>query len=252
MFKRIIFFFFLFGVLTSKTFAQVNVKDSAVFVPLLPFYYSAQLPAGDMEDRFGFSSSVGTGVTIKTRENWLLGVEGCFIFGSKIFDTTLFKNITTSDGFIINNDGSPATVNTYERGFNVSAHVGRVFSIWSPNRNCGPYITLGVGLLQHKIKIQTKGGVIPQLTKEYIKGYDKLTNGISFNEFLGYMFLGNKRRVNFFAGFEFTQAFTKSRRSYDFDLMKKDNTQRLDMLYGFRAGWILPIYKKRATDFYYR
>jgi len=48
--------------------------------------------------------------------------------------------------------------------------------------------------------------------------------------------------VNFYVGFEFNQAFTQSRRSFDYDRMAVDTLKRVDLLSGVRVGWILPFY----------
>jgi hypothetical protein len=46
------------------------------------------------------------------------------------------------------------------------------------------------------------------------------------------------------------EGFTQSRRSYDYDLMKQDTKKRLDILYGGKVAWILPLYKKAPQEFY--
>jgi hypothetical protein len=46
------------------------------------------------------------------------------------------------------------------------------------------------------------------------------------------------------------QGFTKSRRSFDYDKMAKDNTKRLDMLWGAKIAWLLPLYKKSPQEYY--
>ena len=56
--------------------------------------------------------------------------------------------------------------------------------------------------------------------------------------------------VNFYGGFEFTQGFTKNRREMNFDTGQKDDLARLDMLFGFRLGWVFPIYKRIADKSY--
>jgi hypothetical protein len=45
--------------------------------------------------------------------------------------------------------------------------------------------------------------------------------------------------------------FTKSRRSFNFDTMEQDLQKRLDIYFGPRVGFILPLYKKMPKDFYY-
>jgi hypothetical protein len=65
------------------------------------------------------------------------------------------------------------------------------------------------------------------------------------------MYLDKNRRINFFVNLEFTQAFTQSRREFNFNEMRKDNTRRTDLLYGLKIGWIFPVYKKLPQEFYY-
>ena len=65
------------------------------------------------------------------------------------------------------------------------------------------------------------------------------------------MYLDKKRRINFFVNLEFTQGFTKNRRDYNFDLMGPDNSQKTDLFYGIKVGWIFPAYKKVVQEYYY-
>jgi hypothetical protein len=139
------------------------------------------------------------------------------------------------------------------RGFYAGLHIGKLFSIGLSNPRSGIRLGLGAGLLQHKIRIQDDPfKSVPQLSGEYKKGYDRLTNGFTITETVGYQVLSKNRRINLFAGFEFTQAFTQNRRDYNFDTMEKDENPRLDLLSGFRVSWILPFYfGKEADEIYY-
>jgi hypothetical protein len=74
--------------------------------------------------------------------------------------------------------------------------------------------------------------------------------------------MGRTRILNFYAGLEFYQAFTKSLRDRDFDrliydqatdsykVLGKDNNKYLDLFYGIKIVWMIPI-NKRAPDKYY-
>ena len=243
----LLLFFFLVLQSTSTCFSQ-NIQDSVVFVPLVSMSYCPQIPGGDMADRYGTNSNVGLQFLIKTKTNIVFGIDGNYLFGKEIKEE-LFKHIATNEGYIIDAGGSYADVRLSQRGIAISSHIGKVFPAWGINKNSGVISTIGVGYLQHKIRIDTPSNNVPQLSGDYKKGYDKLTSGISVTEFLGYLFLSSKRTINFFGGFELTQAFTKSRRTYDFDLMRRDTRNRLDLLYGFRIGWILPLYKKMPNEF---
>ena len=63
--------------------------------------------------------------------------------------------------------------------------------------------------------------------------------------------MGNSKLLNFYAGFEFVQGFTKSQRDWIFDEMRKDNSNHLDLFYGIKVGWILPIYNRAPDKYYY-
>lgn len=230
--------------------AQVSVKDSAIATPLISASYSYQIPAGDMAERFGNNSAIQLNIDYKTRKQWMFGVNGSYFFGKDIREKGIFDSIVTSDGNIINRNGEFADIRVYERGFTVSVTAGRMFAFKKPNPNSGIVLNLGLGFIQHKLRIETIGNNVPQLSTEYKKGYDRLTNGLLLSESIGYMYLSNNRLLNFYFGFECLQGFTQSRRSYDYDLMKQDTKKRLDIIYGGKVAWILPLYKKAPQEFY--
>ena len=234
---------------TSK--AQVNIKDSVVNIPILGFNYSMQFPGGDMVKRFGQNSRIGGEFLFKTKSNYIFGIDWNYIFGNKVKEQNMFDSITTNTGDLIGRDGFLADLNLFERGFLTSLKFGKMFSVLAPNPNSGIVAIGGVGLLQHKIRIEDVNKALPQLDKDYRKGYDRLSNGLALSGFLGYIYLSNKRMINFYGGFEYVIGFTQSRRSWDFDKMKRDTEKRTDILYGFKLGWILPLYKKAPKEYYY-
>jgi hypothetical protein len=238
---------------TVKVSAQVNVKDSSIFATMIYPAFSFQMPGGDLKERFGISASLGPGFMLKTRNNWLLSAEADFIFGEDVKNQQrILENISTSEGWIIDGNGTYAEIHMYERGFSCMAGLGKIFSGLGPNSNSGIMLMLKGGYLQHKIRIENPDNVAPQVYGDYKKGYDKLSDGPAMSEFVGYMYLGNNRIASFFGGINFTQAWTKSRRIYDFHDMKKDDTLNFDMLYEIKLGWIIPFYKRASQEFYYR
>jgi hypothetical protein len=75
---------------------------------------------------------------------------------------------------------------------------------------------------------------------------------VAFSQFFGYLFLDNKKFVNFYLGVELQEAFTKSLRSWQFDINAALPGNRLDMTFGIKAGWIIPVYaKEKVEKFYY-
>lgn len=242
----------LFLLLASTIVANAQIKDSSINILQCEINYSYHAPAGDMAERFGMSSTVGLGVNYKTKSNWTIGAEFNYIFGGTIKDSTsILDGIMTESGNIINRYGEYGTVLLTERGFYTGVKAGKLFPVLSPNKNSGIVFNVGAGLLQHHIRIENKDNNTPPVLDDYKKGYDRLTNGLSAREFLGYQYLDNKGLINFYVGFEFYQAWTMCRRDYNFDTMEQDNTKRNDYLIGIRAGWILPIYQKAPNSYYY-
>ena len=248
-FLFLICLFFLCCNLTS--FAQVSIKDSSISMSLIGFSYGYQRPGGNLAQRFFSNSNVGGAFFYKTKSNWLFGADGYYMFRDTIKESDILKSIETDDGNIIDGNGIYAIIYLQERGFDISGKVGKLFPLWGPNQNSGFVIMAGPGMLLHKIRIENPDNTAPQIQGEYKKGYDRLTDGISANEFIGYMYIGNKRMMTFYAGFDFTQAWTQDRRGYNFDLQGPDNTHRFDVLSGIKIGWIIPIYKIAPDKYYY-
>ena len=71
------------------------------------------------------------------------------------------------------------------------------------------------------------------------------------NQFIGYLFTHPTLLVNFYAGFNFMQAFTKSIRGYNYDMLEYDNALRQDFSMGIKLGWIIPIYQNNKAKQYY-
>lgn len=234
---------------TARLSAQVSIKDSSIYTPMIGISYGYQFPGGDLVRRFGSNSSVGLNIDFKSQSYFMLGINGNYLFGNTIKEP-MFANLTTPEGYIINRDGGIADVRCYERGFTVSGTIGRMFPFKKPNPNTGIVANLGFGFIQHKIRIETIGNNVPQLDKENKKGYDRLTNGFLLSQNLGYLYLSNNRLANIYFGLECMEGFTQSRRSYDYDLMSQDTQKRIDILYGGRIMWILPLYKKPPSAFY--
>lgn len=227
--------------------------DSAITFPMFSGSFMVQFPGGDMAKRFGVNTNVGGSFMLKLKNNLIFDVNASYIFGSQLKGdaTHIFDSIATSDGNLINENGEFAKLRTYERGYFVGLRTGYILPFLRSNLNSGPLLMIGGGILQHKIRIENDGNNTPQINGEYKKGYDKMCYGYSVTEFLGYIYFSKNQLMNFYAGFEFYQGFTKSGRSYDYTLMKKDTDKRKDLLYSFKVGWIIPIYKRVPDKYYY-
>jgi hypothetical protein len=160
--------------------------------------------------------------------------------------------VENSDGVILDQDGQPASVLKYERGYCLFAWAGRLMPIVGPNPNSGLLLKVGGGYMRHKIRIETQENVVPQLEGDYLTGYDRLSGGPAAMFFFGYQHIGNRRLINFMFGFEMVLGFTEPLREYNFDTHRHESGTRYDGLNGFRFGWTLPIYRRSAKGYYFR
>lgn len=251
MIRRLFSLIFLL-LFTVFVHAQQNPRDTTVRCVGFAFSYAPQVPAGDLAKRFGNNSNVGVSFWGKTRQNIVYGFHWNFLFSENVKEKGVLDSIATSDGSVINTEGKYADVQLFERGFSLHLTAGKIFSRHlGYNPNCGLFLQGGIGFIRHRIRINDYGNTTPQLAGNYRKGYDRLTGGLMTQEFVGYWFMSSNRHINWYAGIEFTQGFTRSFRSWDYDLMRADTQKRLDLLWGFRAGWMIPIYKRAAKEIYY-
>lgn len=232
--------------------AQLNVKDSASSFWFLQPHLSLQFPGGDMKERFFMNSAVGFGVNYKTDKNWMFGAEMSYMFAEKVRnEDQILSNINTSEGFVIDQTGVFANIHFRQRGFFTGVKAGKIFQTRFGNPNSGVLLLGSLGLLQHKIRIEVYENTAPQLRDDYIKGYDKLTNGPAGSLFLGYMHVSDAKITNFTIGAEYIYGRTQSRRDYDFVLMGKDESIRHDQLFSIRFTWLIPVYSRAPKDYYF-
>jgi hypothetical protein len=215
--------------------------------------YAYQLPAADLSRRFGANSNVGIGAEyITDGSDFIFGFQSGFLFGN-VVKTDVLSGLRTEEGFIIGNDRVVADVQLRERGFYIGGMAGKLLPLSIKEPRSGLRFTIGAGLLQHKIRIQDDAErPVAALSDEYKKGYDRLSNGLAFNSFLGYQMLSLDGRINFFIGVEAIYGATRNRRSFNFDTRSTDTRQYNDVLLGLRVGWVLPFYVgKGAREIYY-
>lgn len=213
------------------------------------------LPAADMAKRFGTSFRIGPGVLYKTTSNWLFGTKFDFIVGGQVKEDSLMINIkdqySASGGSVyefINNSGQRIGVPVYERGYAVGLSAGKIIPLSQLHPDNGLTLLTTLGFIQHKIDIFVKDKDVPQLRGNYLKGYDRLTNGSFAEQYVGYSHFSKYRLINYSIGLDALFGFTQGRRDYLYDVMRPDNAKRLDILYGIRGSWYIPIFKRKSEE----
>lgn len=266
--KNFITLFLIFSSLISQAqygkVAKPVIADSAFTIPLFTVSYAKQWTGSDMASRFGANNNIGGSFAVKTKTNWYFGIKGSFIWGATVKQNNILDNIATrfptyddNDNFdgeqilTINSNGNVSEIFLDQRGSSFFAIGGRLFNNFAPNKNSGILVYGGIGTLHHKISIKYQGDDIPQLNDKLKEGYDRLSLGFAVNGFVGYLFMSKNRLLNFYAGFDYTQGWTKSLRKYNYDTQAPDNKVNNDILYGVRIGWILRLNKRSTQEFYY-
>jgi len=232
--------------------AQKSVRDSSITIPSISIHYAYEFVAGDMAERFGNNHKVGGEFTLKLKNNFILGINMSYLFGSDVKnEENYFHAIRNDHGYVIDGNGNYASIFLYERGFNTYINFGYQLNVLAPNPNSGFFATVGAGFLQHYVRIENPENVAKQVVGDYAKLYDRLSNGFSTQQTVGYRYIGNRNLTNFYLAFEFTQAWTQSRRSYNADDMKRNTDKHLDLLFGLKVGWIIPLYGRAPQKYYY-
>jgi len=246
-------FLIIFFLVSVNSLSQRNVKDSIISSPLIGVHYGGNWTSGDLAERYGYFNHVGVSAGYKTNKNWYYGIDANFMFGNQTKITGIFDHLVDDKGNITDINGDIANVLIYPRGVNVNASFGRLFPVLSPNSNSGILVHIGAGYLLHRLRIETNEQVVPQIELDYKKGYDRLTMGVNFHQFVGYSFLANSGAYNFYGGFYIQEGLTKNQRTIFFDQpdVAVSTATRLDIQYGFRVGWYIPFYKRQPKEYYF-
>ena len=248
--KRI---FILFVCLSNIVLSQRDVTTETIGTPWIGIHYGLSSPTNSLAERFGLLNNLGFNAGYKTKKNWFFGSDINFFFGNQIKTGDIFGNLRDSYGNISDVNGDVGVVLLYSRGYNANLSFGKIFPILGSNPNSGIFIQGGAGYMQYHIRVETNKQVIPEVELDYRKGYDRLTGGLTTHQFLGYAYMANSGAINLYAGFYFLQGFTHNQRNIFFDqpTVPVSKSLRYDNLYGFRFGWVIPIYKSKPKDFYY-
>ena len=225
----------------SSSFDEANKGVKPPQGVLLDFSYGVHLPLGDLAENFNYMFTLGGKAQFIFSNNLAFGLVGDHFFSDAI-GRDVVSNLREEEGFIIDRFGELADVQQGMRGFFLGGSVSYLLPMLKNYKRSGIEVRFEGGYLQHWIRFRTIGGQIPALSGDYVRGYDRMTSGVAFRQYIGYRHLARNRLFNFYGGFDFMQAFTRNRRGFNFDTGEADTKNRLDLLVGFRVGLTIPIY----------
>jgi hypothetical protein len=236
---------------TTAHAAKKKKKYEADPVMIICANYNGQFPFGNIKERFGFNSLFSLELLYKTKNNWLFGANGGFIYGSNVKQNYVLDNLENPNGLFVTQYNDLTGVRLQEQGFNVQATFGKIIPVSRKFPNSGVLLLTGFGMLQHKIAINVRAAELPQLSPEYKQGYDRLTNGPVISQFAGYTFMARRKYFCGYAGLQFDAGFTADRRPYDFYLMAPLKSQGVDMFLGLKIGYMIPVFLLTSEKEYY-
>lgn len=229
--------------------APVDYDKAFLITPVFSF----QIPAAEMAHRYGVSTSFGMSFDYKFAKNWMVGMEGNFMFGKSVKQSGILENVLASNGMAITRTGELAEINLGVRGAALRYNTSKIFNFRDSKPNNGLMLKLGIGYLMHKMVIDAGKDAVPQLSGDYVKGYDRFTHGLVVSQFIGLIKLERGKFVNLYGGIEAMQGITKSGRAWDFYQAQKLDKTRFDFMIGFKVGWMIPVFlgESSASEYYY-
>jgi hypothetical protein len=221
-------------------------------VMFLDFNYGVEFPAADFAERFGNSNSIGIGLErASIKQKVFAGIDGRYFFGNTVKEDVL-TNLRSGDGNIIGIDQQLGDVHLKQRGFYVGGHIGKIFSTGKHDFTLtGIRTQVGLGLLQHKIRVQDNFKTIAALNKKYLPGYDRLTNGAALQIGLGYQYDHPVNNWHIRIMGDMIAAKTKSRRDFDYATGGPMDDNRTDIMFGLNLSYIVTISRSNKEEFIY-
>jgi hypothetical protein len=221
------------------------------------FQYTFRQPLGLLNKRFGPINGVGAGVSYRTINGLIIGADFSPLWSDKVKETQSLDSITGPSGYLIDNNGNIAIIRRYMFGFHGQLFLGYLFKIKRDNPHTGIVIRSGFGFLQHKIRHQFTQNIMPQLEGDMYKGYDRLTRGTMFTQYIGYQYSSALRPLHLWGGITFDNATTYDLRGYNYTTRTFVNEKRIDRMVGIRAGVIIPLFlhgkgRGEASEIYFK
>lgn len=236
---------------TDSTQQKKERKYEASEAVLIMPNYTAQFPFASQKQRYGFNSLFSMQILYKTDHNWLMGINGGFIYGTHVKENYLLDSLAYG-GFLVTQYNDITQVKVEQWGMNIQFTAGKIIPFNPKYPDAGILIMDGFGFIQNKIAYNVKASELPQLSPQYRKGYDRMDNGPVLSQFIGGTFMARRKYFSGYAGLQFDAGFTRDRRPYDFYSMQVLNDKRYDLFVGIKVGYILPVWLKTSEkEFFY-
>ncbi len=214
--------------------------------------YGAYLPFGNLRERFGLSQSFGFSGDYIWGGKLGLGLEGQYHFGNEVKENDLLNSLLSSR-FMVSADGDLVPVGFEQRGMSLMTWLSKILPFSPKSPNSGLLMKVGVGYTLHKINYNVDRNAVPQFSQQYRTGYDRMSGGVVFSQFIGLIKCEQQRFANLYLGVEFQEGLTSNLRPWDLATNTSLDASRFDLRIGLKLGWIIPVWTGASTenDLYY-
>lgn len=235
--------------LVMLLFSSPLMAQKGGAINILEFRYGYTFSGADMADRFGSNSTIGISVeSVRLKSKIFFGFDGMYLFGSKVKEDVL-ANIRTYDGTVIDVNGAPGDISLKERGFYIGLNAGKIFSTSKYKHKLTGFRTqVGIGYLQHKVRIQDNARSVVALEKDYQPGYDRLSGGPAVHLGLGYHYQHPQQNFHFSIMADFYGAQTKAKRDLDYATGGPLTGTRTDIIAGFSIAYVVVISREEKEE----
>lgn len=214
-----------------------NVKISLLSANL---GYGIDFPSGDLSKRFGQSLSFITGAEYLINGKDAIGLDYIFNFGNKV-NEDIYAGFRNENGYIIGINGVPSILFLRQRGNYIGLNYSRIFK--PSNKTSGVKLSLGAGYMTHMIRVVDDSRNLILAEEPYLKGFDRFTKGMALKQELVYQHHSKSKAFHFNIGFNIMEGFTSQLRKVNFDTGERISGNRLDITYGLRLTWMIPLSK---------
>ncbi len=235
---------------TGRLNAQDDNKTKSNISISLEF--GQAFPGKDLAQRFGNHQMAGTGLYwYHAPTNIRYGLNANYLFGVNIKEDVI-SSLRNDNQVFLGVDNNYGNILLRQRGFLIDAVCTKTFGLFKKNKSSGLELGLGVGLMQHKIRIQVETNNVPLLLGEAVKGYDKNSVGPSLKQIMGFKWRSINTNANVSLLFEITEGFTKPTQALDFNTLEINEDRRFDVEYALKLAYYLPLKSKvNLEEVYY-
>ena len=209
-------------------------------------YYTT---GGNWAQRYPTHLSVPLGIEYSHRSNWSVGADYSFFLGSNVNTSGIYGPLTSDSGTLIDMNGFPAVIRTYQRGFST-----RVFAMknWILHKSRNHRLLLqtggGIGYYNHYTKFTFDLDQLPQIDGNFQGGYNRHTQGAQIFEQLKLQYINNEA-ISFTLGLEAGQGRGTRIHPYDFATQTLNTGNVIDTYIGGVFSIMVPInFRDRVSE----